>query len=310
MRKAPSLLAALLAFPAGADPGIPWTRDQNVAFARSGERREPVMILFTSADCGGRAAAGDIARASAGGGPVAFKEDFQDRCAQLEDEVLVKPDVVAAAARFVPVIADEGLLASARIDTQDRNLNRRYQVGTLPTVLFADPWGNEIIRVVGRVPKDKFLQVVKAIPADFIALENAGRRLRDDHENGEGLVAAAAFYDERGLPIVSERLYAAALDTPQLKSDLAARRRVATWRGLSLLRLNRAGEAAAIFEQALAEAPDGPGSDALLFGRLMAELQSGDSKEARAVLTTLEKTFPQSPYTAKARQHLEGAARK
>ena len=48
-------------------------------------------------------------------------------------------------------------------------------------------------------------------------------------------------------------------------------------------------------------------SDALLLGWMMAELQGGRLKEARAVLGTLEKRFPDSPYTAKAKQTLAGA---
>ena len=309
MPRARFALALLLSVPVPAAAGdrIPWIRDEARATAEAGERRGPVLILFTSVHCGGRAEAGDAARAVAGlgSGPVAVKQDFHDRCELLEQDVLSHPDVVAAVARFVPLLSDEGLLPGAKIDPQGRNLNRRYQVGTIPTVLFADPWGNEIIRLVVRSPKDAFLQVAKAIPADFTLIEQAGRLLRDDGENPSALVANAAFYQERGLLPVSERLYEQALRTNDVQADAATRSQVVIARGLNLLRMGKSGEAARLFEKTLTEAPDGPSSDALLFGWLTAESQDGHAKQAREIYTRLAQRFPDSPYTARGKQNLE-----
>lgn len=221
--------------------------------------------------------------------------------------MLSRPDVVAATARFVPVLSDEGLLPGAKIDPQDRNLNRRYQVATFPTVLFADPWGNETIRLVGRVPKDAFLQVVKAIPEDFAPIEKASRLLRENPESALALVASAAFYQDRGLLPVSERLFERALGMSELTADVASRRQVVIARGMNLMRMDKAVEAARLFERTLAEAPDGPAGDALLFGWLAALLQRGSAKEARSVFADLEKRYPASPYTAKAKQNLAAA---
>jgi len=301
------VLLLCAAFPAAAADKIPWIRDEARATADAGERRGPVMILFTSTNCGGRAVAGDAARAAAGGGVVGVKQDFQDRCELLEEDVLSRPDVLLAVARFVPLLSDEGLLPGAKIDPQGRSLNRRYQVGTIPTVLFADPWGNEIIRLVGRIPKDAFLRVANAIPADFAPIEKAGRLLRDEAQNASALVANAAFYQERGLLPVSERLYEQALGTSALQADAATRRQVVIARGLNLMRMGKPRDAARLFEKTLAKAPDGPASDALLFGWLTAESQDGRAKQAREIYGRLAQRFPDSPYAARAKQNLEAA---
>src|SRR5262249_58253226 len=107
----------------------------------------------------------------------------------MEADVLSQPDVVAAAARFAPLLVEQSM--DPNVD--ERSLERRYKVYTIPTVLFADPWGNEIVRLVGLVPRDKFLGVLKAMPADFGPLDAAAKVLRDDAGNGPALASAPAF---------------------------------------------------------------------------------------------------------------------
>jgi hypothetical protein len=57
-----------------------------------------------------------------------------------------------------------------------------------------------------------------------------------------------------------------------------------------------------------AKTPDGPSSDAVLLGLLLAQLQSGKRGDAERTLGELERRFPGSAYTEKGRQHLRGAA--
>ncbi len=293
-----ALALSCVAQPARAGEGIPWARDPVQAFVQAGERRGAVMILFIGPDCGPKAVPGEIARGGRG-----ITKDFLNKCELMEQDVLSRPDVVAAAARLQPLLVEQGLTPK----TAEDDLERRFRVVTIPTVLFADPWGNEIVRLVGLVPHDKFLGVVKAMPSDFAAMEQAGRLLREDADNASAMVSAAGFYSERGLQPISELLYERALGTKALKGDAAARREVALARGTNLLGMNKPSEAAKVFEKAVSDAPDGPQGDALLFGWLAAELHAGRTKEARKVFAGLEKRFPASPYTVKARQALESA---
>jgi len=287
---------------------IPWNRDEPAVFVQAGEHLRPVMILFVGTRCGAtRALPGALAPGtSTGGTPTTTRVDFQDDCELMEQDVLSRPDVVDASARFVPFLTDDAVMSGSRQEPQERALDR-YAVTTVPTVVFADPWGNEIIRVVGYAPWDKFLKVMKAIPSDFAPLVKAGPLTRKDGKNASALVVAAAFYDENGLLQVSDRLFERALGTRQLKDDVSSRRQVAIARGTTLLKLNRTGDAGALFRDTLAEDEDGPLGDALLFGWMMAELQGGRLKEARAVLGNLQKRFPDSPYTAKGKEHLATA---
>src|SRR5436305_1123037 len=84
------------------------------------------------------------------------------------------------------------------------------------------------------------------------AFAAAGRNLKANGTDFGALVSAAQFYDASGLPQVTERLYAAALASPGA-SDVAARRQAVIARGLNLIgRMNRAEEAAALFEKEIA----------------------------------------------------------
>jgi outer membrane protein assembly factor BamD (BamD/ComL family) len=47
----------------------------------------------------------------------------------------------------------------------------------------------------------------------------------------------------------------------------------------------------------------------VLFAWMMAELHGGNGKEARKVYSELEKRFPTSPFTAKAKQNLEASGK-
>jgi len=298
MRRALACAAVItgLGGPAAAD-SIRWGRDVDAAFAQAGERNGAVMILFTGPNCGPKATPGDF------GSP---NRDFRDKCEQLELDVLSQAGVVAAAARYVPLIVEPGLTQGGGVD----RLEHRYRVLTIPTVLFADPWRNEILRIVGLVSRDRFLHVLNALPDDFSALQADGRLLQQEPENASALVSAARFYDARRLFPVSEALYERALATKELRGDAAARRSAVIARGTALLHLGRSGDAAKLFERTLGEAPDGPQADALLFGWLTAELQSGHLGEARRLHADMQRRFPASPYTARAGENLAAATAK
>ena len=148
-----------------------------------------------------------------------------------------------------------------------------------------------------------------AVPRDFAPLAPAAQTLKANPTDFGALVSAARFYEAAALPQVSERLYAASLAAPGA-TDVAARRQAVISRGLNLMaRLNRAGEAAGLFEKELAAAPEGPGSDALLLGLVNARLSEGKRKEAEAAVKQMEARFAASPYTARAKQNLAAAGK-
>jgi hypothetical protein len=289
------LVAALVAASLAAGPSVAWSRDYTKTFTDAEEQRRPVLLFFAS-DCGSGITGNQPVNPIAAGGPIEHQEGLS-ACERMQEDVWEDAGVVGAADRFLPILVDGG----------DRTLQVRYQAVRMPTMVVTDPWGNEVFRTSGYIARDKVSQILGAIPTDFAPLAAAGRALKASPSDFRALVAAAQFYEGAGLPQVSDRLYASALGAPGA-DDVVARRQAVISRGLNLMaRLNRAPEAAALFEKELAAAPEGPGSDALLLGLVNARLSQGHRKDAEAALKQMEAKFAASPYTARAKENLAAA---
>jgi len=283
----PTFLAAVLA----AGTAIPWTHDYTKAFADAEEQRRPLLLFFRYNCDSAHAPINPLAV----GGPIEHQEGLSP-CERMQEDVWENAAIVSAAERYLPVIVDSG----------DQTLQVRYQAVRMPTTLIADPWGNEVFRTTGYLDRDKMARILGAVPRDFAPLAPAGQTLKANPTDFGALVSAARFYEAASLPQVSDRLYAAALAAPG-NTDVAARRQAVISRGLILMaRLNRAEEAASLFEKELAAAPDGPGSDALLLGLVNARLTQGKRKEAEAAVKQMESRFAASPYTTRAKENLAG----
>lgn len=290
-------LVLVFAAAAGKGPEIAWSKDYTRAFAEAEERRAPLLVHFRGANCGRPTVPGATeGRGGARGGITRpLHETGLGDCDLMQQDVLENAMVVDLAGRYVPVLVGPG----------DETLNTRYQVIVNPTTLFLDPWGNEIFRVAGYLERAKFSRILQAVPADFAALAPSGRSLRERPDDLKALTGAAAFYEQAGLRQVSERLYERALNTPA--ADLTARRQVVIARGLNLLLMGRGPDAARVFEHALEEAPNAPGSDALLLGLVNAHLTAGRRKDAAAAYARMAREYPDSPYSRKARENLDAA---
>jgi Tetratricopeptide repeat len=271
-------------------PAIPWRLDSPQAFADAEAQAKPALLLFRTG-CG-RASTPGAADAL---GRSVHGSDTPD-CDAMEQDVWSHPDVVLAVQRFVPIQTGEG---------SDQTLNVRYNV-VKPTLVLADPWGNEIVKLVGYTPRDRVLRILNALPRDFAPLQPAGLALRQDRERFAALTAAAAFYEAAGLREFADRYYQQAQASPDARADASARRSAVIAQGMNLMQLGKHAEAAGVFERALRQSPDGPMADALLLGRVLAEAQQGRRKDAERAFEELRRRFPDSPYTAKAREQLGG----
>jgi len=290
LRLAPLVLAALAPGLTSA-AAIDWSTDLAGAFRRAAETGQPVLVHVTANPCGYRA-------------PIGNPGDVHETdCERLEADTLSKASFADAASRFLPVIVN--FAARTGDSPVERDLLRRWKVGTVPTLLVADPWGSEVIRLIGRTPLDNAVRVLRAIPGDFQPLRAAGEALRDDPERLAALLAAAAFYEASGLRPVAERYYARAADTPAAKAGTDPRRGVVIPRGLNLLQIGRAKEAARVFSDEAGRDADGGQADAVLFGWAMAELTAGNRGKAQQVADDLARRFPQSPYAQRLQQNLK-----
>lgn len=271
------------------DSRVAWGTSPVDAFRAARESGRPVLAYLTGTPCGRRA-------------PIGDPGDVHDTdCEKLEMRTIGQAAFVAAAARFEPLILDLSA-GRSRVAAED-DLLRRWRVGTLPTLLVADPWGNEILRLVGPTPLDAAVRVLEAMPADLRSLRAAGEGLAADPGSLPALLAAARFY-EKGLRPVAERYYEAAAGTGTAKSDAAARRSVALSRGLNLLVMGKAKEAAGVYSDEASRGLDTPQSDLVLFGWAMAALASGDRPKAAQLQADMAKRFPDSPYTSRLADNL------
>ena len=269
-------------------PAIPWRNDEPQALADAEAQGKVVLIQFRTA-CG-RVSTPNEADEIGRSVHMSEKPD----CDLMVEDVWSHPDVMVAAQRFVPILTG---------DMGQAKLNTRYGVSR-PTTVFADPWGNEIVKLVGYIPRDRMLRVMLAMPRDFGPLRNAALALRQDRTHFAALVAAASFYETGGLREFADRYYQAAQASPDTRADSATRRGAAIARGMNLMQMGKHGEAADLFADTLKQAPDGPMAEALLLGQVMAEVQRGRKKDAQRALEELKRRFPDSPYTAKAREQL------
>lgn len=274
--------AAVLQLASGASP-IPWMRDHDAAFRAAEERRAPLLVQFSSASCPGTIV---------GQAASALNDEVSD-CDRMEERVWSRDDVKAAAARYVPLLTG---------DTSDRTVTRRYEVATLPTTLIADPWGNEIVRLVHFVEAPRLVRILSALPADFAGLEPVGRALRERPDDPSLLVQAAAFYEGARLFEFAEKQYERAWRNEGARKDRGLRQRLGVARGTNLLRMGKASEASRAFRDAAEEAPSEPQADVALFGWMMAELQQGRRKDAEKPYELLLARHPSSRYTGRAKE--------
>ena len=295
---------------------IAWQRDHGAAYGSAAEERRPILVHFRSDHCeriapgmGGAAIGGTEAsrrggaivaeapRSGGASGPT-IRDEMND-CDRMEELVWSNPAVIAAAARCVPVLSG---------DTSERTLVRRYEVASMPTTLVADPWGNEMFRAIHFVEPGRMARLLTALPADFSALEPAARALQANPRDAPALEKAAAFYEAEKLREVAELYYEKLTLTEAAKKDAVLRRRVAVARGTNLLRIGKQTDAARVFRDTFEDAPDGAQGEAVLFGWMMAELQQGRLKEAERPYQELVKRFPDSRYTARAKENMAAAA--
>lgn len=118
--------SATTAQPGGAAAGsahIAWLSDYRQAVGRARAENKPLMVEVSTVGC--------------------------SACKRLEEEVLSRPDVVAASSAFVPVRVD---------GDRQPELKRQLEVSGYPTVVFLESGGKEIGRVRGAVPHQVMLK--------------------------------------------------------------------------------------------------------------------------------------------------------
>jgi thiol-disulfide isomerase/thioredoxin len=268
-----SLLLAGAAREAPAPPplAIRWERNIEQALKKARKAGKPVIVDFWADWCGW--------------------------CHRLDKTTYVDPWVVRKAQEFV----------AAKVDTEgsrkEREFAVKYQVTSLPTIVFLSPEGRQLGRVNGFQGPGQFprtLEAVIQIGRRVMSWEDALARNPDDPRAllglGRHLYEQEYFDDAREL--LKQAVARDAEEEPP--SRLQARMLLAIIEHVS----RNFGEAEKLVKEALALDPNLEDQPKLLFVLGRTYVSSGRQAEGVATFEVIVRQYPQSPVAQKARETL------
>jgi tetratricopeptide (TPR) repeat protein len=229
---------------------------------------------------------------------IDFRAEWCAPCKEMEKEVYSRPEFEQASHRFLPV----------RIDCDKKTaIARKYNIVTLPTIVFADSYGNELFRHAGYLGPQPLLDMAKALPGDVAEFNQWSRILSADRNNFEALVGIGRSLRAAGLFRASSEYYVKALQRHESRANLETREAVLNELGLNFLTLREGKRAAASFEKCLKEFPDSPGKSQRTLH--LAEAYSLGDKNDRDKARTLLQAFltgnPAGPQSQRAVELLQ-----
>ena len=180
---------------------------------------------------------------------VDFWADWCAACNVMEKDVYPTDEFSAAAAPFVLV----------RIDADHRtDLAKRYNIGTLPTLLFTDSYGGEIFRHSGFLDVRPFTQLLGSLPHDVSIFNGLTKVLAQNKDNFEALAEMGRTLRSASLYRTSNDYYAKALQRREAKADPARREVILANMGANYLEVKEGKKAAEVFQRCLKEFPASP----------------------------------------------------
>jgi thioredoxin-like negative regulator of GroEL len=263
------LSATFAAFGIRADTGVQWYSSVEEASMLAVRQNRPLMIDFWA--------------------------DWCAPCKTMEKEVYSTADFHRAAERFLLVkINYDRKLAVAM----------KYHVENLPTIVFADSYGNELFRYHGYLGARSLLELVMALPGDVAEFNRLNRILTRDKNDLEALEGMGRSLRTAGLFRASSEYYAKAALNSEAKSE--KRQVILNEIGLNFLAVEDAKLAAQAFERCLKEFPDSPkrAEWKLNLGQAYAFGERKQREKARKILQAIILEDPSSPESEKARRIL------
>jgi len=203
--------------------GIPWRTNVRTASAAAVAANEPMLIEFWATWC--------------------------PPCRVMDEQVYTNPAVQEAMTKVLPVRID--------VDKQ-QSVARQYEIAAMPTLIFADSYGNELFRFSGNISVETMTQLLAELPGDMTTINRLTQIIGKDKDNFTALESLGRELQRTKLFRASNRYYERALRV-RAPADHAGRRGdILIAMGDNHLELKEYREAAQRFERYLQEFKGGP----------------------------------------------------
>jgi thioredoxin-like negative regulator of GroEL len=224
-----------------------------------------------------------------------FWADWCAACKVMEKDVYSDSRFAEAAGRFLTV----------RIDFDKKTaIARKYNVIALPTLVFTDSYGSELVRYRGFIDAKPLSELMQSLP-DVTEFNNLNRILAGDKNNFEALEAMGRNLRAAGLFWASNDYYGKALQRHDAKANPSTREAIMTNMGLNSLEVKDGKQAADTFEKCLKEFPNSHHKPewTLNLGRAYAIAEKKD--KAKKLLDEFIRQHPGSTDSEKAKALLD-----
>lgn len=217
---------------------------------------------------------------------IEFWADWCPPCKVMDAEVYPDTAVIKAMAKVLPVRID--------VDKQG-DVARKYEVASMPTLVFADSYGNELFRFTGTITAATMIQLLQELPGDVTNINQLARILAKDKENFTALESLGRELKAAGLFRSSNVYYGRAIRGRTAPEQVSTRGDILIAMGHNHLELKEFREAANAFQRYLKDFSGGRAEPEAMLGlgrALLFQNKRADAKRALQTLTARHKTGP------------------
>ncbi len=269
------LLLAILPFTRSRPASLPWHQDANRAFETARKTSKPVVtFLYT---------------------------DWCTICKRMDLTTFADEGLIAEMAdRYV------WLRLNAETDVEGAEMQRRFRVAGYPTTLLLDEAGEEIDRVPGYVPAERFIEEVRSRTEGPGSFAQVRRRALDEPEDPEAQYELASLYMERRMMEQAGSRFRKAFELDPDNRDGRADASLYYFAETQAA-ANRYPQAMASLEELLQRFPDSRYATEAELMRAEILLQEGEAEEAKTVLRGFLESHPEHRAAPQIRRILESS---